>query len=83
MWKQDFKYYSPIEKLFIVICFGQILKGVGNLLDIEYPTVASFVPSVIWKRKSQPMFERVLFFDVSDKDIKSIKPNWKGLALLK
>lgn len=82
MWKQDFKFYSPIEKFFVVVCFGQILKSIGNLLDIEYPSINSFLPSVLWKSKKKPAFERVLFFDVDEKS-QNIIPNSKALSLLK
>lgn len=82
MWKQDFKYYNPIEKLFIVVCFGQVLKGIGNLLDIEYPSLASLVPKVLSKSNVNSKFERALFFDI-DESRKNIIPCSKALALLK
>jgi hypothetical protein len=82
MWKQDFKYYTPIEKLFIVVCFGQVLKGIGNLLDIEYPSLASLVPKVLSKSNVNSKFERALFFDI-DESRKNIIPCSKALALLK
>lgn len=41
-WKSDNKYFSPIQKLFSVIVFGEVVNAIGRLLGIHLSMEQAF-----------------------------------------
>lgn len=54
MWKSEFEYFSPIEKIFVFVLFGQILKNMYILFNLDFFSLFDIFPQE--KAKTKELF---------------------------